>query len=95
MRSWSGLSLHHGPKPTGAARPVSTPSEVALGLARDCHAEHPAKGSPSRPDCPSHGLAARLKSAGFSVIGPGQQRSSDPLFIEGRIEQFFVEVTTK
>jgi hypothetical protein len=31
--SWSALSLHHRPKPLGAARPVSTPSPK--GLARD------------------------------------------------------------
>jgi hypothetical protein len=36
-------------------------------------------------------FASRLKSAGFSVIAPGQQRSPDPLFVEGRIEQLFVE----
>src|SRR5690606_31834003 len=30
-RSWSGLSLHHGPKPLGAARPVSTPSQDFSG----------------------------------------------------------------
>ena len=31
----------------GATRPVSTPSEVTPGLARDCHADLPAKGSPT------------------------------------------------
>jgi hypothetical protein len=31
--SWSGSSLHHGPKPLGAARLISTPSPK--GLARD------------------------------------------------------------
>jgi hypothetical protein len=36
-------------------------------------------------------FASRLKSAGFSVIAPGQQHSPDPLFVEGRVEQFFVE----
>ena len=45
-RSWSGLSLRHWPWPLGAARPVSTPSGVATGLARDWHATR-AKLSPT------------------------------------------------
>lgn len=33
-RSWSGLYLHHKPKPLGANRLVSTRSQISLGFAR-------------------------------------------------------------
>lgn len=47
-RSWSGLSLHRGLMPLGAARPVSTHfPELLQGLARDWHAGSPAKRSPT------------------------------------------------
>jgi hypothetical protein len=36
-------------------------------------------------------FAARLKSAGFAVVAPMQRRSADPLFIQGRLMQLFVE----
>jgi len=46
-RSWSGLSLHPRPKSIGAARPVSTPSQQGLGLARDWQGDQCA---PAFPD---------------------------------------------
>ena len=47
-RSWSGLSLRHGPRgPSGAARLVSTPSRPAPGLARDRHGARAPKRSPT------------------------------------------------
>lgn len=65
-RSWSGLSLHHEPKPLGAARPVSTHfPEFLRGLARDWHAGSPAKRPPTLS-----GLIAKVSQSNPQLRNP-------------------------